>query len=144
MSGKRQRWGARAYSRAKRMLNDITLYWLNNVGASSSRFYWENNNNFSSDTQKTKDIKVPVAITAPLLKEIYKAPESWSKQRAYPRSSISKTGREKGAFLRLRSNRRSSPRNCEPPPVVALVHGVGAAPLQAARRTYGHILFVQG
>lgn len=65
------------------MLNDITLYWLNNVGASSSRFYWENNNNnFSSDTQKTKDIKVPVAITA-FPKEIYKAPESWSKQ-AYP------------------------------------------------------------
>jgi len=65
------------------MLNDITLYWLNNVGASSSRFYWENNNNnFSSETQKTRDIKVPVAITA-FPKEIYKAPESWSKQ-AYP------------------------------------------------------------
>lgn len=65
------------------MLNDITLYWLNNVGASSSRLYWENNNNnFSSETQKTRDIKVPVAITA-FPKEIYKAPESWSKQ-AYP------------------------------------------------------------
>lgn len=65
------------------MLNDITLYWLTNVGASSSRFYWENNNNnFSSDTQKTKDVKVPVAITV-FPKEIYKAPESWSKQ-AYP------------------------------------------------------------
>ncbi|MDK4717808.1 epoxide hydrolase [Rhizobium sp. CNPSo 3968] len=65
------------------MLNDITLYWLTNVGASSSRFYWENNNNnFSSETQKTKDIKVPVAITA-FPKEIYKAPESWSRQ-AYP------------------------------------------------------------
>lgn len=65
------------------MLNDITLYWLTNVGASSSRFYWENNNNnFSSDAQKTKDIKVPVAITV-FPKEIYKAPESWSKQ-AYP------------------------------------------------------------
>lgn len=65
------------------MLNDITLYWLNNVGASSSRFYWENNNNnFGSETQKTKDIKVPVAITA-FPKEIYKAPESWSKA-AYP------------------------------------------------------------
>lgn len=65
------------------MLNDITLYWLNNVGASSSRFYWENNNNnFSSETQKTRDIKVPVAITA-FPKEIYKAPESWSRQ-AYP------------------------------------------------------------
>lgn len=65
------------------MLNDITLYWFTNSGASSSRFYWENNNNnFSSDTQKTRDIKVPVAITA-FPKEIYKAPESWSRQ-AYP------------------------------------------------------------
>lgn len=65
------------------MLNDITLYWLTNSGASSSRFYWENNNNnFSSETQKTRGIKVPVAITA-FPKEIYKAPESWSRQ-AYP------------------------------------------------------------
>jgi pimeloyl-ACP methyl ester carboxylesterase len=65
------------------MLNDITLYWLTNTGASASRFYWENNNNnFSSDAQKTKDIKVPIAISV-FPKEIYKAPESWSKQ-AYP------------------------------------------------------------
>jgi pimeloyl-ACP methyl ester carboxylesterase len=65
------------------MLNDITLYWLTDTGASASRFYWENNNNnFSSDAQKTKDIKIPVAISV-FPKEIYKAPESWSKQ-AYP------------------------------------------------------------
>ncbi|NEI74796.1 alpha/beta fold hydrolase [Rhizobium lusitanum] len=65
------------------MLNDITLYWLTNTGASASRFYWENNNNnFSSDAQKTKDIKIPVGISV-FPKEIYKAPESWSK-RAYP------------------------------------------------------------
>lgn len=65
------------------MLNDITLYWLTNTGASSSRFYWENNNNnFSADAQKTKDIKVPVAITV-FPGEIYRAPESWSRQ-AYP------------------------------------------------------------
>jgi pimeloyl-ACP methyl ester carboxylesterase len=65
------------------MLDDITLYWLTNTGASSSRFYWENNNNnFSADAQKTKDIKIPVAISV-FPKEIYKAPESWSK-RAYP------------------------------------------------------------
>jgi pimeloyl-ACP methyl ester carboxylesterase len=65
------------------MLNDITLYWLTNTGASSSRFYWENNNNnFSSEAQKTKDIKIPVGITV-FPKEIYKAPESWSRQ-AYP------------------------------------------------------------
>ncbi|AZG16824.1 MULTISPECIES: epoxide hydrolase family protein [Cupriavidus] len=65
------------------ILNDITLYWLTNTGASSSRFYWENNNNnFSADAQKTRDIKVPVAITV-FPHEIYQAPESWSKQ-AYP------------------------------------------------------------
>nr|WP_254699709.1 epoxide hydrolase [Trinickia violacea] len=65
------------------MLNDITLYWLTNTGASSSRFYWENNNNnFSSVTQKTQDIKVPVAISV-FPHEIYRAPKSWSEQ-AYP------------------------------------------------------------
>lgn len=65
------------------MLNDITLYWLTNSGASSSRFYWENNNNnFSADAQKTRDIKVPVSISV-FPGEIYRAPESWSKA-AYP------------------------------------------------------------
>jgi len=65
------------------ILNDITLYWLTNTGASSSRFYWENNNNnFSAESQKTRDIKVPVAITV-FPHEIYRAPETWSKQ-AYP------------------------------------------------------------
>lgn len=65
------------------ILNDITLYWLTNTGASSSRFYWENNNNnFSADAQKTREIKVPVAISV-FPHEIYRAPESWSKQ-AYP------------------------------------------------------------
>lgn len=65
------------------ILNDITLYWLTDTGASSSRFYWENNNNnFSADAQKTRGIKVPVAISV-FPHEIYRAPESWSKQ-AYP------------------------------------------------------------
>jgi pimeloyl-ACP methyl ester carboxylesterase len=65
------------------ILNDITLYWLTDTGASSSRFYWENNNNnFSADAQKTRRIKVPVAISV-FPHEIYRAPESWSKQ-AYP------------------------------------------------------------
>ncbi|MEX1828585.1 epoxide hydrolase family protein [Luteibacter sp. CQ10] len=65
------------------MLDDITLYWLTNTGASSSRFYWENNNNnFSAVAQKTRDIKVPVAISV-FPKEIYRAPKSWSEQ-AYP------------------------------------------------------------
>lgn len=65
------------------MLDDISLYWLTNTSASASRFYWENNNNnFSAETQKTHDIKVPVAITV-FPYEIYRAPKSWA-QRAYP------------------------------------------------------------
>jgi len=65
------------------ILDDITLYWLTNTGAASSRFYWENNNNnFSAAAQKTNQIKVPVAITV-FPREIYRAPESWSRQ-AYP------------------------------------------------------------
>jgi len=65
------------------MLDDISLYWLTNTSASASRFYWENNNNnFSSETQKTREIKVPVAITV-FPYEIYRAPKSWA-QRAYP------------------------------------------------------------
>jgi len=65
------------------ILDDITLYWLTDTGASSSRFYWENNNNnFSAAAQKTDQIKVPVAITV-FPHEIYRAPESWSRQ-AYP------------------------------------------------------------
>jgi pimeloyl-ACP methyl ester carboxylesterase len=65
------------------ILDDITLYWLTDTGASSSRFYWENNNNnFSARAQKTNQIKVPVAITV-FPHEIYRAPESWSRQ-AYP------------------------------------------------------------
>lgn len=65
------------------ILDDITLYWLTNTGASSSRFYWENNNNnFSADAQKTATIKVPVAVTV-FPGEIYRAPKSWTAQ-AYP------------------------------------------------------------
>ncbi|MGN6481025.1 epoxide hydrolase family protein [Luteibacter sp.] len=65
------------------MLDDISLYWLTNTSASASRFYWENNNNnFSSEAQKTREIKVPVAITV-FPYEIYRAPKSWA-QRAYP------------------------------------------------------------
>ena len=65
------------------ILDDITMYWLTNTAASSSRFYWENNkNNFSSKAQKTKEIKIPVAISV-FPHEIYQAPQSWSED-AYP------------------------------------------------------------
>jgi pimeloyl-ACP methyl ester carboxylesterase len=65
------------------LLDDITLYWLTNTGSSSTRLYWENNNNnFNAVDQKTADIKIPVAITV-FPGEIYQAPRSWA-ERAYP------------------------------------------------------------
>ncbi|ARN23676.1 multidrug MFS transporter [Piscinibacter gummiphilus] len=65
------------------ILDNITLYWLTDTGASASRFYWENNNNnFSSAAQKTTEITIPVAVTV-FPHEIYRAPKSWT-QRAYP------------------------------------------------------------
>jgi pimeloyl-ACP methyl ester carboxylesterase len=65
------------------ILDDLTLYWVTNTGAASSRFYWENNNNnFSAAAQKTATIKVPVAVTV-FPCEIYRAPKSWARL-AYP------------------------------------------------------------
>ncbi|MDM0065083.1 epoxide hydrolase family protein [Variovorax sp. J31P207] len=65
------------------MLDDITLYWLTNSAVSSARLYWENNNNnFSAQAQRTREITVPVAVTV-FPGEIYRAPKSWT-QRAYP------------------------------------------------------------
>ena len=57
------------------MLDDITLYWLTNTGASSARLYWENNaNNFNA-----VDISIPAAVTV-FPGEIYRAPKSWTEQ----------------------------------------------------------------
>ncbi|GLS19171.1 multidrug MFS transporter [Labrys miyagiensis] len=65
------------------ILDDISLYWLTDTGASASRFYWENNNNnFSAAAQKTTEITIPVAVTV-FPGEIYRAPKTWT-QRAYP------------------------------------------------------------
>jgi pimeloyl-ACP methyl ester carboxylesterase len=59
------------------MLDDITLYWVTNTGASSARLYWENNaNNFDA-----VDIATPAAVTV-FPGEIYCAPRSWV-ERSY-------------------------------------------------------------
>jgi pimeloyl-ACP methyl ester carboxylesterase len=64
------------------MLDDISLYWFTGTATSSARLYWENNNNnFNADSQHTRDISLPVAITV-FPGEIYRAPKSWA-QRAY-------------------------------------------------------------
>ncbi|MDC8103622.1 epoxide hydrolase family protein [Chryseobacterium sp. PTM-20240506] len=65
------------------MLDDISLYWFTDTAVSSAQLYWENNNNnFNVVEQKTRDIKVPVAITV-FPGEIYQAPKTWA-EKAYP------------------------------------------------------------
>jgi pimeloyl-ACP methyl ester carboxylesterase len=57
------------------ILDDISLYWLTNTGASGARLYWENNaNNFNA-----QDVPVPVAVTV-FPGEIYRAPRSWAEK----------------------------------------------------------------
>lgn len=64
------------------MLDDISLYWFTNTANSSAELYWENNtNNFNVVEQRTREIKVPVAVTV-FPGEIYQAPKSWA-ERAY-------------------------------------------------------------
>jgi pimeloyl-ACP methyl ester carboxylesterase len=65
------------------VLDDISLYWFTNSGASASRSYWENmgRSPVSAEAQQTSKITIPVAVTA-FPGEIYKAPESWAR-RAY-------------------------------------------------------------
>lgn len=65
------------------VLDDISLYWLTNSGASSARLYWENKGRspLSSSAQKTSEISLPVAITV-FPGDVYCPPESWAR-RAY-------------------------------------------------------------
>jgi pimeloyl-ACP methyl ester carboxylesterase len=66
------------------VLDDFTLYWLTNSGASAGRLYWENMGQsvLLSGPQKTTEISLPVAITV-FPEDIYLPPESWAR-RAYP------------------------------------------------------------
>lgn len=66
------------------VLDDITLYWLTNSGASSARLYWEGHGTgrLSATGNHTSEIKVPVGVTA-FPQELYVAPETWTR-RAYP------------------------------------------------------------
>jgi pimeloyl-ACP methyl ester carboxylesterase len=66
------------------VLDDITLYWLTNSGASASRLYWENHGRpiLAASTWKTTEISMPVAITV-FGEDAYRPPESWAR-RAYP------------------------------------------------------------
>ena len=60
------------------ILDNITLYWLTNTGASSARLYWET----KVIALTASDSTVPVAMTV-FPDEYYRAPRSWA-QWAYP------------------------------------------------------------
>ena len=64
-------------------LDNVTLYWVTNTAASSSRLYWETAGQsvLLSAAQKTAEISLPVAITV-FPNEVYRAPETWAR-RAY-------------------------------------------------------------
>ena len=58
------------------MLDAITLYWLTNTGASSSRSYWERAQAGGGPFDAVDIPKLPVAVTV-FPAEIYRAPRSW-------------------------------------------------------------------
>lgn len=58
------------------MLDDVTLYWLTNTGASSSRSYWEV---WGRSPFNAVDVSIPVAATV-FPGEIYRAPRSWAER----------------------------------------------------------------
>ena len=66
------------------VLDDFSLYWLTKSASSSARLYWENagGSPTSAATQKTAEIKVPVAITI-FGEDAYRPPETWAR-RVYP------------------------------------------------------------
>ncbi|MGO4581732.1 epoxide hydrolase family protein [Cupriavidus sp. 2TAF22] len=60
------------------ILDNISLYWLTNTGASSGRIYWET----SVAPANNAPITVPVAVTV-FPGEVYRPPKQWL-ARAYP------------------------------------------------------------
>jgi pimeloyl-ACP methyl ester carboxylesterase len=66
------------------VLDNFSLYWLTKTAASAARIYWENRNMnlISATSQKTSEIKVPVAITV-FPNEVVRAQERWAKS-AFP------------------------------------------------------------
>jgi len=61
------------------MLDDVTLYWLTNSGASSSRSYWDAAQGGGGPFNAFDIPKVPVAVTI-FPGEIYCAPRNWAEQ----------------------------------------------------------------
>jgi pimeloyl-ACP methyl ester carboxylesterase len=66
------------------VLDNITLYWLTNTGASSARVYWETARLAAAGAGKPMpDVTVPVAFSA-FPEEVVGAPRSWL-ERTYPK-----------------------------------------------------------
>jgi pimeloyl-ACP methyl ester carboxylesterase len=67
------------------VLDNFSLHWLTNTVASGARLYWENReqNLISAEAQRTRSIKIPVAITAFPGDDLFRAPETWARQ-AFP------------------------------------------------------------
>jgi pimeloyl-ACP methyl ester carboxylesterase len=61
------------------VLDNITLYWLTNTGASSARLYWEATRGAGLNLV---DISIPAAVTV-FPDETYRTPRSWA-ERVYP------------------------------------------------------------
>jgi hypothetical protein len=61
------------------ILDNITLYWLTNTGASSSRSYWDGAQLGGGPFTAVDISKVPVAVTV-FPGEIYRAPRSWAER----------------------------------------------------------------
>lgn len=59
------------------MLDDITLYWLTNSGASSARLYWESANAF-----RAQRLDLPVGVSI-FPREIFRPSRRWA-ERSYP------------------------------------------------------------
>jgi pimeloyl-ACP methyl ester carboxylesterase len=59
------------------MLNEITLYWLTNSGASSARFYLEQREQVQKPNLGTVDMPVGCSIFP---RDVYQAPRSWAEQ----------------------------------------------------------------
>jgi hypothetical protein len=65
------------------ILDNVTLYWLSETGASAARTYWENGQATARATGATPPgVSVPVGFTA-FPGEIFRAPRSWV-ETVYP------------------------------------------------------------
>jgi pimeloyl-ACP methyl ester carboxylesterase len=66
-----------------RIVDNITLYWLTNTGASAARLYWELGRLIAaSATQPPTSVAIPVAFSV-FPGEVYKAPRAWV-EKVYP------------------------------------------------------------